>query len=69
VRLLRPQVEKGHLRKMDNELAASHLMGMLMSDMMIRKSVGLLASPTPQEKKRRIKGAVNAFLRADGPGR
>jgi hypothetical protein len=54
------------MRKMDTELAATHFMGLLTSDLMMRKSLGMLTQPSAEEKAYLVKSAVDVFLRAYG---
>ena len=61
------QVKKGVLRRMDPKLAASHFMGLLTSDMMMLRSLGLLGKPSVEEQTKRCREAVEVFLRAYGP--
>jgi TetR/AcrR family transcriptional repressor of mexJK operon len=61
------QIKKGNMRKMDVELASAHFIGLLGSDLMMRKSLGILTQPSPAEKAYRIKAAVAVFMRAYGP--
>jgi TetR/AcrR family transcriptional repressor of mexJK operon len=60
------QHERGNLRKLDADLAAAHFMGLLTSDLMMRKSLGMLIKPTSKERSYRVKAAVDVFLRAYG---
>ncbi|WP_257030862.1 TetR/AcrR family transcriptional regulator [Tunturiibacter empetritectus] len=60
------QAKKGALRRMDSKLAASHFVGLLTSDMMMLRSLGLLGKPTPEEQAKRCRDAVEIFLRAYG---
>jgi TetR/AcrR family transcriptional repressor of mexJK operon len=60
------QVKKGVMREMDAALAAGHFIGLLTSDLMMRKSLGMLTQPSSEEKAYRIKSAVAVFLRAYG---
>ena len=62
-------VRKGALRKVDAKLAASHFIGLLTSDLMMLRSLGLLETPTAEEKSKRSREAVEAFLRAYGANR
>ena len=61
------QVKIGGLRKMDSTLAASHFVGLLTSDMLMLRSLGLLGKPTTQEQAKRCHETVEIFLRAYGP--
>ena len=61
------QVRKGNMREMDVELASAHFMGLLTSDLMMRKSLGVLNQPSHRDKAYRIQSAVAVFLRAYGP--
>jgi TetR/AcrR family transcriptional repressor of mexJK operon len=67
VQYFNAQVLLLRLRKMDSEIAAGHFMGLLASDLIMRKSLGVLSPLPPREKKKRVKAAVDVFLRAYGP--
>jgi TetR/AcrR family transcriptional repressor of mexJK operon len=60
------QIKKENLRQMDTVLAAGHFMGLLTSDLMMRKSLGMLTKPSSKERAYRVKSAVDVFLRAYG---
>jgi TetR/AcrR family transcriptional repressor of mexJK operon len=67
-RYLDSQVAQERLCPLDGEIAAQHFMGILASDLMMRRSLGVLTKkPTVQENSRRIKTTVDVFLRAYGP--
>jgi TetR/AcrR family transcriptional repressor of mexJK operon len=67
-RYLDSQVTQKRLRPLDGEVAAQHFMGILTSDLMMRRSLGVLTKkPTAQENSKRILTAVSVFLRAYGP--
>jgi len=62
------QVAQNRLRSLDGETAAGHFMGILTSDLMMRRSLGVLVKkPTAHENNKRIQTAVDVFLRAYGP--
>lgn len=61
------QVKKGALRSLDSGIAASHFMGLLTSDMMMLRSLGILGTLSPEERSKRCRDAVEVFLRAYGP--
>jgi TetR/AcrR family transcriptional repressor of mexJK operon len=60
------QIRKGTMREMDCDLASAHFIGLLTSDLMMRKSLGMLTQPSPEEKAYRVQSAVDVFLRAYG---
>jgi TetR/AcrR family transcriptional repressor of mexJK operon len=60
------QVIKGNMKMTDFELAAAHFIGLLTSDLMMRKSLGMHTQPSIEERAYRVKSAVAVFLRAYG---
>jgi len=67
-RYLESQVAQNKLRPLDGETAAGHFMGLLLSDLMMRRSLGVLVKKlTAQENNKHIRTAVDVFLRAYGP--
>jgi TetR/AcrR family transcriptional repressor of mexJK operon len=67
-RYLESQVAQKRLCPLDGEIAAQHFMAILTSDLMMRRTLGILTKkPTTQEKSQRITTAVRVFLRAYGP--
>lgn len=61
------QAKKGVLRSLDPKLAASHFMGLLTSDMIMLRSLGVLGTLTDEDRSKRCREAVEVFLRAYGP--
>jgi TetR/AcrR family transcriptional repressor of mexJK operon len=67
-RYFESQVAQNRLRPLDGEVAAGHFMGILTSDLMMRRSLGVLGKkPTSEENNKRIQTAVDVFLRAYKP--
>jgi TetR/AcrR family transcriptional repressor of mexJK operon len=61
------ETERGRLYAADPEMAAEHFLGMLSGHRYLRRLLGLEEHPTPESLDRRIKAAVEAFLRAYAP--
>jgi TetR/AcrR family transcriptional repressor of mexJK operon len=61
------QTERGALRRMNSRVAAEHFVGILTSELMLRRSLGLLTDLTPKEKSDQVSIAIDVFLRAYGP--
>jgi hypothetical protein len=52
---------------MNSRVAAEHFVGILTSELMLRRSLGLLTDLTPKEKSDQVSIAIDVFLRAYGP--
>ena len=63
-RYFKSQVKKGTLKVPDAELAAGHFIGLITSELIMRKSLGIFDTPSAKDKAYKIKSAVSVFLRA-----
>jgi TetR/AcrR family transcriptional repressor of mexJK operon len=60
------QVSKGRLLKLNSKLAAQQFMDLLVTEMVIRGSLGIFPKPTKMEKRKKVEDTVAFFLRGYG---
>src|ERR1700733_10973566 len=57
------QASKGRLLKLNAKLAAQQFMDLLISERVMRGSLGIFPKPTKMEKRRKVEDTVTLFLR------
>jgi TetR/AcrR family transcriptional regulator, mexJK operon transcriptional repressor len=62
-RYLEEQVSQGNLRKLDPEAAAHQFLGLINSETMLKVMLGVAPKPSKDIQRRRVKSAVDVFLR------
>ena len=60
------QVSKGRLLKLNSQLAAHQFMDLLVTEMVMRGSLGIFPKPTKMEKRKKVEDTVAFFLRGYG---
>jgi TetR/AcrR family transcriptional repressor of mexJK operon len=60
------QASKGRLLKLNAKLAAQQFMDLLVSEMVMRGSLGIFPKPTKTEKRKKVEDTVTLFLRGYG---
>jgi TetR/AcrR family transcriptional regulator, mexJK operon transcriptional repressor len=60
------QVSKGRLLKLNSKLAAQQFMDLLVTEMVMRGSLGIFPKPTKMEKRKKVEDTVAFFLRGYG---
>jgi TetR/AcrR family transcriptional repressor of mexJK operon len=60
------QSSKGKLLKLNAKLAAQQFMDLLVSEMVMRGSLGIFPKPTKTEKRKKVEDTVTLFLRGYG---
>ena len=66
-RYLEEQVAQGKLRKLDPESAAHQFIGLVNSETMLKVTLGIAPKPGKDVLRRRVKSAVDVFLRGYAP--
>jgi AcrR family transcriptional regulator len=61
-RYLEEQVSRGKLRKLDSETAAHQFLGLIISETMLKVTLGVAPKPNKDVRCRRVKSAVDVFL-------
>jgi TetR/AcrR family transcriptional regulator, mexJK operon transcriptional repressor len=65
-RYLEQQVSKGKLRELDSENAAHHFVGLIISETMLKVTLGISPKPNKDAQRRIVKSAVDVFLHGYG---
>ena len=63
-RYLAEQVSQGKLRQLNPDTAAHHFLGLINSETMLKVTLGVAPKPSKEVIRRRVKSAVDVFLRA-----
>jgi TetR/AcrR family transcriptional repressor of mexJK operon len=61
-RYLEQQVSQGKLRALDSEGAAHHFLGLIISETMLKVTLGVMPKPGKELQRRIVKSAVDVFL-------
>jgi AcrR family transcriptional regulator len=61
-RYLEQQVSKGKLRELDSENAAHQFLGLIISETMLKVTLGISPKPSKDVQQRIVKSAVDVFL-------